>query len=293
MSLEDRDWMRGEPRAGLSLAAVSPKWILIGGTVLAFIAQNAVENAGPRGEAFVHDHLALSHRGLRAGEAWQAVTYALLHAGPGHLFWNMAALWLFGTVAEDRLSRGRIFLLYLLGTLGGAAGCLLWSLADLRGGELPVVGASGAVMGVLAFAVVRAPRTPFLLFFVFPVPLVVLGGLFVGVDLLKAFSDDPGGVAVQAHFGGAAAGALFAWAPWARRRAGSAARKAPGRSEAFRDPDPPRLAPQPPAAKTGDDDEVRMDALLDRIHASGITSLTEEEKAFLTRVSSRYRQRKR
>ncbi len=290
MSFENRDWYREDARPRWSLSGMAPKWWLLGGLFLAFLAQKAVENAGFGRSPFLEDHLALSVERLRAGEAWQALTYVLLHGDAVHLLWNLAALFLFATVVEDLLPARRVALLFLAGALGGAAGHLLWVAAGLGGAGQRVIGASGAVTAVLAYAMIRAPRRPLQLFFVLPVPLALLGALFLGVDLVRAATGTQGEVAVQAHLGGAAAGALLWWRPWSRRRA-LPGRGPRGRVEAFRDPGIPP-APREPARPEGEED-ARVDALLERIHVSGITSLTEEERAFLNRVSTRYRGRRR
>jgi membrane associated rhomboid family serine protease len=89
---------------------VAPKWVLAAGLVGAYLVQAAVENAGAdaaggsgRASIFLLRHLALSLDGLQRGEAWQVVTYALLHAGLSHLFWNAASLVMFLRVNEDQV----------------------------------------------------------------------------------------------------------------------------------------------------------------------------------------------
>ena len=279
MSIHDRDYYREGHGPGWSLAFLAPKWILIGVTAGAFVVQAAVENGrGPEGEMFLLRHVALSLQGILRGELWQPVTYLLLHRGLGHLFWNMLGLWVFASVLEDRLLPAEQWRLYLLGGLGGAAGHLAWGAAGLPGGHLPVIGASGAVTAVLVLASLRAPRAPVLLLFV-PVPLWVVGALFVGKDLVEALAGTAGEVAVQAHLGGAAAGALLHL--WARRRRGRPAAARVSRRERIAEDD--ALAPSP------DPEDSRVDALLERIHASGIGSLNEEEREFLKRASERYR----
>lgn len=292
MSIHDREWYREEEGSSLRLGSLPARWVLIGGTFVAYLLQAAFENAGVRNGVFIRDHLALSLEAFAGGEVWQAVTYGLLHGDAGHLFWNLLGLFFFASVAETALSRGGLYRLYLGGLLGGAAGHLLWSLAAGSGG-VRVVGASGAVVAVLVFAALRAPRTPFLLFFVLPVPLALLAAFYVGWDLLQAVGGGGGGVAVQAHLGGAAAGALFHFRPW--RRWGRPRRPAPARAAAPREKfpamPPPDFLPEDLHAPSEGEDS-RVDALLERIHADGIGSLSEEEREFLNRVSRRWRGRR-
>jgi len=279
VSVSDRDYWREEPR-GWALAGMAPKWLLAGGTALAYVVQAAAANADPRAEIFVLDHLALSVDGLASGEAWQVLTYALLHGDMGHLFWNLVALVMFLWVLEDVLPPTEVYRAYLVGALGGAAGHVLWVLAGLAPSSTPVVGASGAVTAIVVLAAFAAGRKVVFLFAVIPVPIWILGAVYVGLDVLRAilFAVDPvardlAGVAVQAHLGGAAAGALLHLRPWARRTPR------------------PRAVPTPPREAAGAE-EARMDSLLERIHSEGIGALTEEERSFLKRVSERYRGRR-
>ena len=284
MSVEDRDYWREPPDSGGPIVRGAPKWMISIGTGLAFIAQAAAENADPDSPIpiFVGRHLGLSGDGLARGEVWQALTYALLHSGVFHLFWNMAALVMLLSVLEERLDAPRVYALYAVGAVGGAAGHALWVVAGLSPSSTVVVGASGAVTGVFAAAVVLMGRKRLDFFGVLSIPVWVLGVVYIGWDLVAAilFVVDPrtfdSGVAVQAHLGGAIAGAAMWWRP---RRAGGPRRaesRALARDEASR-------------AAREDGEAARVDALLERIHQGGIGALTEEERAFLKRVSSRYR----
>ena len=283
MSIHDRDYYREEKDERFRFGSLGPRPLLIGAAVLGFLVQMGVENAGYF--HFLRSHFYLSLRHVLAGEIWQPFTYMLLHVDPMHLFMNMLGLYFFGSVVEQFLAKGGVIRLYLLGGLGGAAGCLLWSAAGLPGGSRPVIGASGAVTAILAWAALRAPKTPFLLFFFLPVPLWVLGAGYVGMDVFAAVRGGGGDVAVQAHLGGAVVGALLYLKPWERGRRGrrAAATAVPRGIPSVPVPDyPPQELLRDPR------EEERVDALLDRIHASGIESLTEEEREFLKTVSRRY-----
>lgn len=293
MSIEDRDWIRETQPRGWGLGGLSPKAVLIGITTVAYIVQAAVENSSVAGELFVQSRLALSLAGVRRGDVWQPLTYLLLHAGLGHLFWNMFALYAFGSILEDLVARRSFWVHYVVGGAAGAVAHLGWVLAKLPGHNAVVVGASGAVMAVLVAAALRAPRAPIrLLLIPVPMPLWLLGAIYVALNIVGAIqqwvSRQEGGISVQAHLGGAAAAVLLfviPRIPWRRPAAPRRSRKetVEGRNVLV------------PALRDADDtaEEARMDALLERIHASGIGSLTEEERDFLKRVSERYRGRKR
>ncbi len=293
MSIEDRDWIRDEAPRGWSLGGLSPVFLLIAVTTAAFIVQAAVENSSAEGEMFVQSRLALSLAGVRRGDFWQPVTYLLLHGGLSHLFWNMVGLYIFGSILEDLVSPRSFWVHYVLGGAAGAAAHLAWALAGLPGAGAMVVGASGAVMAVLTAASLRAPRRPIRMWFIpGTIPLWVLGAFYVALNLVGAVEQwarlGGAGTSFQAHLGGAVAAVVLFLAPRIPGRRASAPRRS--RREEIDDGDV-----LVPAHRDTDDtaEEARMDALLARIHASGIGSLTEEERAFLKRVSERYRGRRR
>jgi membrane associated rhomboid family serine protease len=307
LSIEDRDYWREEPRTRWSFAGAAPKWFLVGGTCLAFLVQQAIENGDPlNGGRFLYSTFALSLDGVRSGRWWQPLSYALLHDGVTHLLWNMVALWCFASVLESQLPRARVLGLYAVGAAGGAAGYLAWGLAGGIGSGVPAVGASGAVTTLLAYAALRAPSTRVYVFFL-EVPLWLLGTLFIAKDLLEFVTRTAGNVAVQAHLGGAAAGAV-AWylGRTSRRRPSGAPRAASCPECGKRLPAPgegcpacgfdsaDRLPPSPRVPGPADSAEsARVDALLERIHARGIGALSDEERRFLNRVSQRYRGKRR
>jgi membrane associated rhomboid family serine protease len=138
-----------------------------------------------------------------------------VHAGFGHLFSNMLFLWIFGDNIEDRMGHGRYLLFYA--TCGVAAALL--QLVFEAGSRVPMVGASGAIAGVLGAYLVLFPhsRVLTLVFIVFvEVPAVFLLGLWFATQLLSGLGtlaivrpEDMGGVAFWAHAGGFAAGAAL------------------------------------------------------------------------------------
>ncbi len=156
--------------------------------------------------------------GLTAGEVAAAVplvTHLFLHAGWLHLAGNMLYLWIFGNNVEDRLGRPAFLLAYLV---FGAIAALAQVAIDPRS-TLPLIGASGAISGVLGAYLVLYPRAKvmslvFLVFFyqLMEVPAVVLLGLWFVLQLLSglaslgAGTDAAGGVAFFAHLGGFLAG---------------------------------------------------------------------------------------
>ncbi|MBT9555517.1 MAG: rhomboid family intramembrane serine protease [Myxococcales bacterium] len=162
---------------------------------------------------------------------WVTVfTSMFLHGGWLHLAANMIMLYFAGRLVETRIGPGRTATLYAVaGVLAGLAQ-VAW---DPTSG-VPMVGASGAISGMFAAAVMLAPRervlliTPLTLFIPIPMRLLTLGWLWLALQVIGLMGADPfgGGVAYMAHLGGYAGGLLFVWGlGWAlaRRRESSRA----------------------------------------------------------------------
>jgi membrane associated rhomboid family serine protease len=143
-------------------------------------------------------------------------TSMFLHQGWLHFLGNMLYLWIFGDNVEDRLGRARYLLFYLL---CGALAALGHTVAH-PGSRLPMIGASGAIAGVMGAYFVLYPQSRvltavFLLFFLdlIEIPAIFFLGiwflmqLFSGVGSLGADAAD-GGIAFWAHIVGFAVGAL-------------------------------------------------------------------------------------
>ena len=148
--------------------------------------------------------------------SWSTVVSSMfMHGGWMHLIGNMWFLWIFGDNVEDAMGPGRFAIFYLLCGLAAAA---LQVLAN-SSSPVPMVGASGAIGGVMGAYIVLYPRVHvhlliFLGFFVttFAVPAVAMLGYWLIVQLLGGVSSlgaTGGGVAFWAHVGGFVAGALL------------------------------------------------------------------------------------
>jgi membrane associated rhomboid family serine protease len=146
-------------------------------------------------------------------------TSMFLHGGWMHVLGNMLYLWIFGDNVEDRMGHGRFLAFYLL---CGVAAAML-QVAFSPGSSVPMVGASGAIAGVLGAYLVMFPHSRILTLvpiFVFvqiiEVPALYFLGfwfllqLFGGVGSLGRTAD-VGGVAFWAHAGGFLAGVVAVW----------------------------------------------------------------------------------
>lgn len=164
--------------------------------------------------------------------AWATLfTTMFVHGGWLHLIFNLWYLWIFGNNVEDAMSRSRYAAFYLACGLVATATQVLASPQS----DVPLIGASGAIAGVLGGYLVLFPRArvltvvPLIIFWpVFEVPawiLLLIWFALQGVGGAQSWGSGEGGVAFFAHLGGFVAGMLLVL-PLARR-SGSAGR--PGR----------------------------------------------------------------
>ena len=116
---------------------------LIGLNVLVYAAELAAGGDISGRNNTIYEHGALYGPLVAAGDWWRLITSAFLHYGPFHLAINMYSLYFAGSILEQVIGRWRFALLYLVSGFAGAAGALFWS------PNIPTVGASGAIFGVL------------------------------------------------------------------------------------------------------------------------------------------------
>jgi membrane associated rhomboid family serine protease len=143
---------------------------------------------------------------IRDLRVYQPVTYMFIHAGLFHILFNMLALWMFGTELE-RVWGTRFFLKFYFVT-GIGAGCLTVLLSLLPFGPLrqlyvsDIVGASGAIYGLLLAYGLYFPNRPIYMYFVFPIPARVFVLIMGAIAFFSSMSESGGGVANATHLGG-------------------------------------------------------------------------------------------
>jgi membrane associated rhomboid family serine protease len=152
------------------------------------------------------------------------VTSMFLHAGWIHLLGNMLFLWVFGDNVEDILGHGKFLLFYLL---CGFAAAAVQMIADPFS-RVPMVGASGAIAGVMGAYLVKFPRSRVemiffaILFFHFTMPAWFMLVYWFALQVLGGLSDvggaSQGGTAFMAHVGGFLAGIALVGLMGARER---------------------------------------------------------------------------
>lgn len=134
---------------------------------------------------------------------WQLVTYQFLHGGFSHIFFNMFGIWIFGAELERDWGSARFGVFYLLSGIG--AGLLQIFVSDL-----PTVGASGALFGILIAYGMLYPNRKLLIFPLFiPVAAKYLVAFYAAIELFRGISGANTGVAHWAHLAGGLTGFLL------------------------------------------------------------------------------------
>jgi membrane associated rhomboid family serine protease len=235
-------------------------------------------------------------------KAWELVTYGFVHdsQNPWHLVFNMLALWFFGREVEEIMGRAEFFRFYMTAiVLSGIAWLVSVQVGQpLQAPRTFLVGASGAVMAVLAVFIWYFPRQTVLLWGVLPVPAWALGILYFVSDVQGAAAGG-GNVAHVAHVAGAIFGLLYAWRGWQlgeltnvlatfRRRRMRVVRPDDDATSPRRPPAPPREA-----SRLDADLQQEVDRILEKISRSGESSLTSAERDTLTQASRRLKERSR
>ena len=232
-----------------------------------------VELSGQRG-FFFHTFGLVPNLIWEEMKAWQLLTYLFIHGGFFHLFFNMFVLWMFGKDLETQWGKNEFLFYYFTCGMGSGLFTALFSLNSI----IPVVGASGAIYGLLlAYG------------FTYPNRLVYLYGLFplkvkymvIGLGVIAFFasmSAGSSGVSHITHLSGMIIGFVvmyynFNWKGiklWYFQK---------------------RLQNLKKKQKSKDKEEIamkkRVDQILDKLNDSGWESLTEQEEQFLTKASKK------
>lgn len=181
---------------------------------------------------------------------WQLLTYQFLHADLFHFIFNGLMLWILGRILEPRMGSRR-FLVYFLGC--GAAAALVTA-AWQPGSLTPVIGASGAVYGLLGAFAFLYPEAQVYFYFLFPMSARTLAILLCAMEFFMTMSREGSRISNITHLGGLAAGLLWLWGErrWRQR---------PAREE----PDPAAL------------EREEIDRLLEKVSRKGQSSLSRAE----------------
>jgi membrane associated rhomboid family serine protease len=196
-------------------------WALILANVAIFLISFPGASDRALGLLFV-DYGMIPARSLAGQGAETLITHMFLHGGWLHLGGNMLFLWIYGDNLEDSLGHVRFLLFYLA---SGVAAAGLQMFSDPMS-LAPMVGASGAIAGVMGGYLLLFPKAKidvFLFFIIFfriiPVPAWIVLGIWLILQLYSSFAvtAEQAGVAYFAHLGGFAAGIVLLLPLWLRR----------------------------------------------------------------------------
>lgn len=230
--------------------------------------------------AFIYQWCQLDASSLpRALQLWRLVTYQFLHDPSGilHILFNMFVLFMFGRILEPYLGPRKFLIFYLAcGAVGGLFYLILTALRFLP--ALPMVGASGAILGVIGACAVLFPQIKMIIFPIFiPISIRIAAIGFAAFYAVMILTKGPNAGGEAAHLAGMATGALYAAWPNIRTRFNLRPRITPWQKNIH---DEQRLSEQ-------------VDRILEKVYDQGISSLTRKEKRILKKATQLHQELKK
>lgn len=280
MGIYDRDYSRDHYRDGpqvrFAMPALTPvvMWLLII-NVAVYLASIMIPALG---KLFTNMFSVFPVDLITIMQIWRLVTYQFLHNPTeiGHIFFNMLVLFFFGPMLERQWGSKKFLIFYLIcGAMGGVLYTFLVLVRFPYVGIGTLVGASGAIYGVLASVAIMYPRMKIYVFGIFPIQMMYLVLILVVISLINIRTGyNAGGEA--AHLAGMAAGAVYVlYRPWRKKLKSNSHRTTwknkINQQRVFQD---------------------EVDRILDKINNSGIGSLTRKEKKILKEASQRQQNEK-
>lgn len=209
---------------------------------------------------------------LALSRPWALFTYMFLHGDTGHIFFNMLALFFFGPRLELEMGGRDFVLLYFLSGLMGAALSVVTPLAA-------IIGASGAVYGVMMGFAYLWPREPIYIWGVLPVQARTMVVFMTALSIYGGFGGG-GNIAHFAHLGGFLGGFLYVrW--WLRKHRAPAMPVPVARPSASE----MRRWQSIPRDRLHEVNRAELDRILEKIQKEGGGNLTPAERLFLERFS--------
>lgn len=283
MGLYDRDYTQADfrshyhsaPQMRMSFPKITPvvKWLLIINVVVYFM-----QILG--GNTLLTLWFSVYPASwLKTLQVWRLVSYQFLHGDMLHILFNMLGLFFLGPTLERHWGSKKFLVFYLgCGIVGGLLYPALLAMRIISPhpmlGVLPLIGASGAILGMLAACAILFPH--FVVFIiVFPVPIRVAAiiCLFIATVIILGKGSNAGGEA--AHLGGMAAGAIYVVSQSWRAKFKLKIRSGAGER---------KMAAQRNL-------QLEVDRILQKVHESGLHSLTPKEKRILKQATESERLR--
>ena len=147
------------------------------------------------------------------GWIWQPATYMFLHGGLGHILFNMLALWMFGTELERTWGTKYFLKFYFVTGIGAGLLTVAVSLLPFEFARqiypANVIGASGAIYGLLLAYGLYFPDRPIYIWFLFPVPAKIFVLIMGLIAFYSSLAGSGGGVANATHLGGLLVGYIY------------------------------------------------------------------------------------
>lgn len=211
---DDTERLHGRPYLNYSLIAIN---------AIVFIWEMGVTGGftNPIATETLFQNYGAVPKSVLSGNIASVITSMFMHGGYLHIIGNMLFLFVFGDNLEDRFGRTRYLLMYIG---WGFAAALVHSLyaVSAGGGDIPAVGASGAISGVMGAYLVMFPRARVLtLIFAFfittvRIPAIAFIPFWFILQVIYALIGVPGGVAYLAHISGfiVGLGSAYAWRPF-------------------------------------------------------------------------------
>jgi membrane associated rhomboid family serine protease len=203
---------------------------------------------------------------------WTIVTYMFLHGGLMHIAFNMIALFFFGPRVESRLGARRFFIMYFVSGITGGLFTFIFAPTS------PVIGASAGVFGVMLSFAYFWPRDQIMIWGIIPIQARWLVALTTVFAIYSGLGGSRGGVADFAHLGGYVGAYVYLRLIASNRTQKKFKQKAAGEVSTRVLGNWKRVDPTTVHALNRDE----VNRILDKINATGLDSLTPEERLFLS-----------
>jgi membrane associated rhomboid family serine protease len=275
ISNEIRSAFQSNRNGVIQLLVVNIAFFLVAGTAKVIGWASGIQGL----DAFFIDYLELSSNLLKVVlHPWTLISYSIVHLDLGHFVFNMLGLYWFGNILQDFLGPKKILYFYLFGGLsGGLLFLLIFNLIAANSIAPPasaLLGASGAVYGIICGAAFLVPNYTMNLLFFGPVRLKYIAMATVLISFIQIPNGNPGGNI--AHLGGALGGILYlkylqgSFRFWKVKLPKSQLKGKIVKMESAR-------------MEVSRQDE--LDFLLDKISEKGISALSKEERTRLEILS--------
>ncbi|OGC94715.1 MAG: hypothetical protein A2W25_16000 [candidate division Zixibacteria bacterium RBG_16_53_22] len=248
------------------------KWLLIANAAMFLLPRIIFANLD-----FIYSHLGLVPARIWGDfYLWQLVTYMFLHGSMWHILMNMFILWMFGSELERTWGSREFTKFYFAAGIGAGIINVIFAALRPEMSLIPIIGASGAIYGILVAYAMLFPDRYVYVYFLFPVKVKYLVIFLVAIEFFSTYQAD--GVAHFAHLGGALVGFLYLRYSWKWKL-----QKWP--LAGFLQ----RLKTRAANKKRGEGSQImdEVDAILDKINRVGYDNLTRKEKKILEKASDR------